>query len=216
MFFANLLPLEIPIMENFIKAKIKEMSQIFSKDSEHIPKTEVPYFIRYFLQFPSQLQVVDEIIPEIEKLETDTEKNKNLLQISAIEKHIITILKAYTYPDNDKEILIEAFRVLDSEKLGYIDLHTFYSFMKSFGVVFTGEQIQEMEKFLIENESDFLSPMKINPDTLNKLKHNQYTTRKFYYESYARKVIADNKKHFEGLMNEYRIFKEVLKSQGSA
>lgn len=215
MLFANLLPLDIPIMENFIKAKIKEMSQIFSKDTEHLPKTEVPYFVRYFLQFPSQQQVVDEIIPEIEKLETDTDINKELLQIAAVQKYLIILIKANTYPDNDKEILFEAFRVLDSEKLGYIDLHSYYSFMKSYGVAFSAEQIHEMEKFLIENETDFLSPMKINPDTMNKYKHNQYSTRKFYYESYVRKVVGDNKKHFEDLISEFKMFKEILRSQQS-
>jgi Ca2+-binding EF-hand superfamily protein len=210
MFFANLLPLEIPKMENFIKAKIKEISQIFSKDPEHIPKTELPYIVRYFLQFPSQQQVVYEIIPEIEKLDTDSDKQKEFLQITAVEKYILILLKANTYPDNDKEILIEAFRVLDSDKLGYIDLHTYYSFLKSFGISFTSDQIQEMEKFLVENETDFLSPMKLNPDTMNKFKHNQYSTRKFYYETYVRKVISDNKKHFDNLKNEFTIFKQLI------
>ena len=210
MFFANLLPLEIPKMENFIKAKIKEMSLVFSKDPEHIPKTELPYFVRYFLQFPSQQQVVDEIIPEIEKLETDSEKHKEFLQITAMEKYIVILVKANTYPDNDKEILIEAFRVLDSEKLGYIDLHTYYSFLKSFGIPFTSDQVQDMEKFLIENETDFLSPMKLNPDTMNKHKHNQYSTRKFYYETYVRKVISDNKKHYDNLIKEFTIFKQLI------
>ena len=210
MFFANLLPLDISKMENFIKAKIKEMSLIFSKDPEHIPKTELPYFVRYFLQFPSQQQVVDEIIPEIEKLETDSEKQKEFLQNTAVEKYMLIMIKANTYPDNDKEILIEAFRVLDSEKLGYIDLHIYYSFIKSFGIAFTSDQIQEMEKFLVENETDFLSPMKMNPDTMNKHKHNQYSTRKFYYESYVRKVVSDNKKHFDNLISEFRIFKQLI------
>lgn len=211
MFFANLLPLEIPIMENFIKTKVEETIGILFKenDSGLIPKTEVPYLVRYFLQFPSQTQVVDEIIPEIEKLEGDLDKSKDLVDLQAFEKHLIHILKNNLYPSYEKELLMEAFRVLDSEKNGYIDLHTFYTFVKSFGVSFSKDQIAEMEKFLLENETDFLEPLKIKEFV--KQKHNQYTTRKFYYESYIRKVVLDNKKHFDSILADFRVFMEAYK-----
>jgi hypothetical protein len=39
MFFSNLMPLEIPIMENYIRYKVKEIAGVFFKDSEgFIPK----------------------------------------------------------------------------------------------------------------------------------------------------------------------------------
>lgn len=50
----------------------------------------MPYLVRYFLQYPSQTQVVDEILPEIEKLDLDDKKGKEFVQIEAFEKHLLT------------------------------------------------------------------------------------------------------------------------------
>jgi Ca2+-binding EF-hand superfamily protein len=215
MFFSNLLPLETPIMEAFIKVKVREIAGIFFKENENgfIPKTEVPYLVRYFLQYPSQTQVVDEIIPEVEKLETDIDRSGEVVQIEAFEKQLILILKNNMYPSYEKELLMECFRLLDANKVGYIDLHTFYTFIKSYGVTFSKDQIQEMEKFLLENETDFLEPAKIDKDTLTKKKHTQFTTRKFYYESYVRKVVMDNKKHYDHLMADFKMFMDIYKQE---
>ena len=38
------------------------------------------------------------------------------------------------------------------------------------------------------------------------VKHKPTSTRKFYYESYVRKVLGDNQKHFDELMKEYKAF----------
>jgi Ca2+-binding EF-hand superfamily protein len=202
-------------MEAFIKVKVREIAGIFFKENENgfIPKTEVPYLVRYFLQYPSQTQVVDEILPEVEKLETDVDRSGDLVQIEAFEKHLIQTLKQNLYPSYEKEVLMECFRLLDSEKKGFIDLHTFYTFIKSYGVSFSKEQILEMEKFLIENETDFLEPAKIDKETLTKKKHTQYTTRKFYYESYVRKVVMDNKKHFDSLIADFKMFMDIYKQE---
>ena len=94
MFFQNLLPNDIPVMETFIKYKVRQIVSIIYKEyNGYIPRIEAPYLIRYFLQFPSQSQVVDEILPSIEKLESTTDKSKELLEVDAFEKHLIELLK---------------------------------------------------------------------------------------------------------------------------
>ena len=163
MFFDELLPYEIPIMETFIKYKVRQIVSIIYKEyNGYIPRVEAPYLIRYFLQFPSQSQVVDEILPEIEKLESSTDKSKELIEVDAFEKHLINLLKTNKYSGYDRETLIEAFRIMDIEKNGYLDLHTFYTFIKRYGITFTKEQIDEMEKFLLENENELLEPLGVN------------------------------------------------------
>ena len=128
MFFNKLLPYEIPVMETFIKYKVHQIvSIIFKEYNGYIPRVEAPYLIRYFLQFPSQSQVVDEILVDIAKLESSNDKSKELLEVEAFEKYLITILKTNKYAGYDKETLIEAFRILDNEKNGYLDLHTYYT-----------------------------------------------------------------------------------------
>lgn len=205
MFFNKLLPYEIPVMETFIKYKVRQIvSIIFKEHNGYIPRIEAPYLIRYFLQFPSQSQVVDEILVEIGKLESSTDKSKDLLEVDAFEKYLISILKTNKYAAYDKETLIEAFRILDNEKDGYLDLHTYYTFLKRYGIAFTKEQIKEMESFLLKNDNELLESLGVQNDEV--IKHKQTTTRKFYYESYVRKVLEDNEKHFEELMKEYKAF----------
>jgi Ca2+-binding EF-hand superfamily protein len=192
-------------METFIKYKVHQIvSIIFKEYNGYIPRVEAPYLIRYFLQFPSQSQVVDEILVEIGKLESSNDKSKELIEVDAFEKYLITILKSNKYAGYDKETLIEAFRILDSEKNGYLDLHTYYTYLKRYGITFTKEQLEEMESFLLKNDNELLEPLGVQNDEV--IKHKPTTTRKFYYESYVRKVLDDNQKHFEDLMKEYRAF----------
>jgi Ca2+-binding EF-hand superfamily protein len=213
MFFEGLMPQEVVFMEAFIKSKVREIAVAFYKESENglIKKAEVPYLVRYFLQFPSDNQVVEEIIPEIEKIEADVDKSSDMVQIEAFEKQLLIILKTNLYPISEKEVLLECFKLIDIEKKGFIDLHTYYTFLKSYGVSFNKKQIKDLEDFLKENESDFFDPLKIDKETSQKKKHNQYTTRNFYYESYVRKVVMDNKSHFDELKEEFRIFIDAFK-----
>ena len=205
MFFNKLLPYEIPVMETFIKYKVRQIVSIIFKDSNGcIPRKEVPYLIRYFLQFPSQAQVVDEILVEIGKLESSTDKPKEHIEVDALEKYLISILKTNKYAGYDKETLIEAFRTLDNENNGYLDLHTYYTYLKRYGITFTKDQIAEMEAFLLKNGNELLEPLGVQNDELKK--HKPTTTRKFYYESYVRKVLSENQKHFDELMTEYKAF----------
>ena len=205
MFFNKLLPYEIPVMETFIRYKVRQIvSIIFKEFNGYIPRVEAPYLIRYFLQFPSQSQVVDESLVEISKLESSNDKAKELLEVEAFEKYLITILKANKYAAYDKETLIEAFRILDNEKNGYLDLHTYYTFLQRYGITFTKEQIAEMESFLLKNDNELLEGLGVQNDEVKK--HKPTTTRKFYYESYVRKVLGDNQKHFDELMKEYKAF----------
>jgi Ca2+-binding EF-hand superfamily protein len=154
---------------------------------------------------------VDEIIPEVEKNDPGDPVGKDYIQLEAFEKHLIIVINKNLYPSYDKEILIEAFRLLDTDRNGYLDLHTFYTFVKSFGVAFSKKQIAEMELFLKENETDFLEPMKINKEEVSREKFTQFTTRKFYYEAYVRKIVVDNKKHFDMLMSEFKTYMEDYK-----
>ncbi len=52
------------------------------------------------------------------------------------------------------------------------------------------------------NDNELLESLGVQNDEV--IKHKPTTTRKFYYESYVRKVLGDNEKHFEELMKEYR------------
>ena len=61
-----------------------------------------------------------------------------------------------------------------------------------------------MESFLLKNDNELLESLGVQNDEVKK--HKPTSTRKFYYESYVRKVLGDNQKHFEELMKEYKAF----------
>ena len=86
-------------------------------------------------------------------------------------------------------------------------MHTYYTFLKRYGITFTKEQIEEMESFLLKNDNELLESLGVQNDEV--IKHKATTTRKFYYERYVRKVLGDNQKHFEDLMKEYKAFYDV-------
>ena len=93
---------------------------------------------------------------------------------------------------------------MDNENNGYLDLHTYYTYLKRYGITFSKEQIEEMESFLLKNDNELLESLGVQNDEVKK--HKPTTTRKFYYESYVRKVLGDNQKHFDELMKEYKAF----------
>jgi hypothetical protein len=150
---------------------------------------------------------VDDIIPEIEKLETDDTKEKELVQVTACLTVIIKILKENKYPVSTREVLLESFRALDVEGKGYLDLHTLFSLLKAYGTPLTKSQLKDMESFLVDNDIELLQPLKINEDE-DRVRHTQYKTRKFYYEAYLMKINNENKKHFKSLKKEFKLYLE--------
>jgi Ca2+-binding EF-hand superfamily protein len=62
-------------LEQYLKSKIEEaFSLFFDKKSNSIEKKEVPYVMRYLGHFPSEAQVRDHVLPEIE----DDEPSENI------------------------------------------------------------------------------------------------------------------------------------------
>lgn len=214
-FYQNLNSKEAVVMDSFIKSKVKDLCNLLvSKEKDfqdgYIPKPEIPYIVRSFLQFPSQQNIVDDIIPAIEKLETNDQKIPQNCQIEAIEKYMVTLLRQNTYSSYDKDLLLKAFQTLDSTKLGFLDLHTMFYLLKNFGIKFNKQNIKDMEEFCLEYENDLLDPMPFEENQEIPKKHDQYTTRKFFYENYIRKIDQDNRKRFNNLMNEYVLFASNL------
>jgi Ca2+-binding EF-hand superfamily protein len=158
------------------------------------------------LQFPSQQNIVDDIIPAIEKLETNDQKIPQNCQIEAIESYMVILLRNNTYSSYDKDHLIKAFKALDTTNTGYVDLHTLFYLLKNFGTKFDKKVLKDMEDFCLENENDLLDPMPFEENLETPKKHDQYTTRKFFYENYIRKIDQDNRRRYNNLMSEYLTF----------
>lgn len=101
---------------------------------------------------------------------------------------------------------MEAFKIIDTDKKGYIDLHTFETLLKNFKDTYNKLQIKEFDDFVKDNENDFLDKNPNKEDEIMGEKVKPLKSRKFYYENYIRKVLADNKKHWDSLMEEFYLF----------
>lgn len=225
-FYNNLNQEQKDLMDKFLKSEILYNVSILKDDEPegYISKAKIPYILRSFLQFPSQFQIVDEVIPSIEKIEVSEQKDKNTCVTEYVCQHIINILKENTYPSYGTNILLQAFSKLDTENNGYLDLHTMFYMLKNFGICFSKDNIKEMEDFCIKNENDLLGNFpdnnfdklelinnkdnkKINENIkISNLKNNQYISKKFYYQNYVRKVENDNREKFKLLKAKFNLF----------
>ena len=67
----------------------------------------------------------------------------------------------------------------------------------------------------MENEKDFLEKINYQDDDNNGEKVKIFKAKKFYYENYIRKVLFDNKKHLDSLLEDYLIYyNQYLVSKG--
>ena len=102
--------------------------------------------------------------------------------------------------------MIEAFRVLDTDKKGFVDLHTLENILRNFKDTYNKLQIKEFEDFINDNQNDFFEKTPSKDSELSGEKSKVLKSKRFYYESYVRKVLGDNKKHWDSLMEEYYLY----------
>ena len=156
--YQNLNPINSELMNKFLKEEINEIITILrdEEDEGFISKVKIPYILRSFLQFPSQYQIVDEVIPAIEKIEVSDQKDKSTCEIDSVINQLLIVIRSNTYSSYDKDLLLKAFRVLDTDEKGFLDLHTMFYMFKNFGINFSKENLKEMEEFCVKNENDLL------------------------------------------------------------
>lgn len=125
------------------------------------------------------------------------------------------VLRNNIYPAQDHSLLLEAYRIIDTDKKGYIDLHTLENILKNFKDTYNKTQIKELEEFINDNENDFLEKNPYKEDDILGEKVKVYKSKKFFYENYIRKVLFENKKHMDCLTEDYYIYyNQYLTSKG--
>ena len=207
MLYYNLLPDEVEIMDKLIDFKVSAISKLYEDvEANYIKKAEVPYILRYFLQYPSQAELADKIIPEIEKSEKGDSKDKEYVQVDAVKLHVKQIVKENRYPEVDVNVMRQAFYCLDEKRLGYIDFNMLLQFFKNFGNKFRKSELEDFEKFVKTNSAQMFKEETEKTVNVNR-------SKKFLYEEYLRKVFYESNKHFESLIVEFRYLykKEIEK-----
>lgn len=102
--------------EEFYKMQVKKAFSIIDLDGKgYLDKREVSYLMRYLLQFPSEAQVRDYIIPKLE----DDEPSK-YVKYEKVEPYMVNVLMENEFEPAPAEHLLAAFRILDPEGKGRI------------------------------------------------------------------------------------------------
>ncbi|EWS71430.1 EF-hand calcium-binding domain protein (macronuclear) [Tetrahymena thermophila SB210] len=167
--------------EEFLKLKIQEAFNLFVKDKKGIvDKREIPYIMRYLGQFPSEAQVRDAILPEIEE-----DEPSEFIKYSKFEPYMLKVLKEREYEPDDPEALLAAFKLLDQEGKGYIEIDMMKTFLEKQGIEFREQETKSFIEFATNKDPN---------------------ATVIYYEDYISRLQAFTDKHIESVMKGYNNF----------
>ncbi|CAJ1345132.1 unnamed protein product [Effrenium voratum] len=160
---------------------IKDAFACFDQQQKwQIEPDEVGAVMRYLGQFPSESDLKETIIPELQ--EEDRSKD-GLVSFEAFERLMLRCLSEHTYDPDDSETLLAAFRVLDPQGLGYIDSNLMHEWLSTKGG-------KAMDFFKERETSDFLEYAKDKDSS---------DSSRIYYEDCVAKLNDDIEKHLESL-----------------
>jgi len=122
--------------------KIREAFDLFDKDrADAIIKEEVGTVMRSLGAYPTERQLVLEVLPEI----LDDEPT-GFVSYQKFEKKMLQLLATKEYDPDSGDILLQAFRTIDTDNTGYISAELLEELFTTRGTPF---QPREMETFLL-------------------------------------------------------------------
>eukprot|EP00347_Sterkiella_histriomuscorum_P004922 403358566 len=169
--------------QEFFKAKIREAFNIVDQERKGIvDKREISYLMRYLLQFPSEAQVRDYIIP---KLEDD--EPSDYIKYEKYEPYMLQVLLSNEFEPAPAEHLIAAFRILDPEGKGYIKKDVIHQLLTTKGIQLRPTEYEFFKQFALDKTGQYI-----------------------YYEDYVARLIDENERHLEYLLRGYESFKPSM------
>jgi len=159
---------------------IREAFGFFDKvGNGSVFQEEVGTIMRYLGQFPSETDVVEVILREIQD-----DDPSNVVQYDSFEKMMLRCLMEHEYDPDDSETMLAAFRVLDPEGRGWIDANQMREYLSSGAVGFREKEMSEFLEFAKDKECADSS--------------------RIFYEDYVAKLTAFVDKHIESLYQDAR------------
>jgi len=163
-----------------LRKSIREAFSFFDKvGNGTVFHEEVGTIMRYLGQFPSETDVVETILREIQEDDPST-----TVTYENFEKLMLRSLHEHTYDPDDAETLLAAFRVLDPDNRGWLDGNQMREFLSSGTVGFREKEMSEFLEFAKDKESA--------------------DATRIYYEDYVAKLTSCVEKHIESLYQDAR------------
>lgn len=139
-------------MEEYLKKQISEIFQFASEEVKkgYIRKVYIPIILRFLVAFPSDAQIAEVIIPEIED-----EEDSDYISYAKFEPYMLQVLRNKEFEPDEPEILMAAFKLLDVEEKGYIELDIIKNTLQKNGIEFTNEEINMFVKFATNDDNEY-------------------------------------------------------------
>ena len=164
----------------YLKTLIKEaFSSVDREGNGYVIQEEVSSIMRYFGQFPSEAQVVDVILPEIQE-----DEPTKYVYYDKFEKYLLNAILTNEFDPDDSDTLMAAFRVLDPDGKGYIEVDAMKQILTQKEIKFYDSEWAEFEKFAVDPETNVIN-----------------------YEDYVSRLTIENDRHMQSLMKGYEKFK---------
>ena len=173
-------PLEKMKQIEYYKHLIKDTFEYIDiQKNGTIDKKEVSQIMRYLLQFPSEAQIRDHIIDQLEG-----DEPCDYIKYDKFEPYMLNVLITNEYEPNPAEHLLAAFRVLDPEGKGYIRKDLMKELITTKGIPLRTREIESFLNFAEDKSGQFI-----------------------FYEDYVTKLIEETERHRLDLIKNFEGFK---------
>lgn len=120
------------------KAKIREAFSLFDKDGKNqIIQEEAPTIMRYLGVYPSEKEIIKEIIPAMQEDEPTA-----MIGYDRFESKMLEIMNTVEYEPSNEETLLQAFRFLDPDNKGFIEPKAMRDLLITKGIPFREKEVQ--------------------------------------------------------------------------
>lgn len=163
----------------YLKVLIKDAFSAFDFNQHgYVERTEVSAIMRYLGQFPSEVQLVQTILPDIQE-----DEPPNVVTYEKFEKYMLDVIANNEFEPEDSEMLLQSFRILDKQGAGYLEGDAIKDYLMNQGIHFRDAEWNDFQSYALEPE-----------------------TGRLYYEDYVYKVVRGTESHFEDMMKDYDKF----------
>jgi calmodulin len=107
------------------RRKIRLAFELFDRDRKRtVPKEEVGTIMRYLGAYPSEEELLNDILPNL----SDDEETA-VVKLEQFETFMLRVMMDRMYEPDSEEMILQAFKALDPENRGYIDEHTMHELL---------------------------------------------------------------------------------------
>lgn len=120
------------------RTRIRAAFDMFDKDKKGcVIQEEVSTIMRYLGVYPSEKDIIKKILPDMQEDEPST-----FVSYERFEKKMLEVLYTNEYQPDSDETLLSAFRVIDSEKKGFIEAESMRELLVTKGTPFREKEIE--------------------------------------------------------------------------